>query len=848
MKPNLQRVTVDAPTIGLVTAAPSSLTGRQQSQYKRAITVARNVRVSRGTLRNAPGYERVVLSEDSLDSAPCLIRQANILNNDLEARTTPIIGTGGRLYTILRRSRPLICGGRVGNQTLGFIRFAWVGNTAGISQPSDLVSDLVQKLDPMFVVHSGNAIAENAGQTSKYSVYDELVGRWYWPYIGQYVGPYGRGPGQKLFFPARGYGEANAADIDAWREFYGFNGNLGYYDFKYGPCHFIMLDGEEILSHQDPTTSPQYAWARSVAENSDCPWPIVVLYNCPYTSGNMVDHGYSGLRWPFATWGVKLVLSSASPTYEEISRDGIIYAVNGLGGQWSPGAFGSPVTGSSYHYNSDYGCCLIEASTEHLSLKWHSIDEVTHDTTTEDPGDGDNIYVPPVSKTPKSLAVLPAAATVEVGKTWQFRAEVSYVDGSREDVTSTCSWSSSSTARASVAAGKAVGLGLGTASIIATFGSLTAAASFTVKAVCLDAPLDLVIVADRSDSTRSSKWPGTWLDQIKLASSVLLDSLAAGDQAALVSFAGDYANQLEDVTVNQGKTGDIALVKRKLDDLRSGGDTGVSGALLAAQREVAGTMTRAGAQKVVVVLTDGGPMNVKIGGDISDGEAAIAAAVEDAVLRADALKDDGIAVYVLGYNIPAAYESQWTAVASTNKYFNFKTADDFVLKAASLPNLICSGATPPPTTTTVVDEWTGQNPPENAQTRCIISKFFWPLTFDYNTGKYAPLEGWMEFHRTLLQNEVVDKFAHDPDFQGRSLVRYYPIGGTNPGDPEYSFFWTTNGARQYQFSAQLKLWLHDDGPDPLEGQVQDEFNGVIEVFTYVEYSGPPITALPDLPG
>jgi uncharacterized repeat protein (TIGR01451 family) len=84
--------------------------------------------------------------------------------------------------------------------------------------------------------------------------------------------------------------------------------------------------------------------------------------------------------------------------------------------------------------------------------------------------------------TVQSITVTPASASIATGKTQQFDAEAFYSDGTIQDITSTATWASSSTAVAQIGSnGLASGLGAGTTTITANLGGITSSgATLTV--------------------------------------------------------------------------------------------------------------------------------------------------------------------------------------------------------------------------------------------------------------------------------------------------------------------------------------------------------------------------------
>lgn len=79
------------------------------------------------------------------------------------------------------------------------------------------------------------------------------------------------------------------------------------------------------------------------------------------------------------------------------------------------------------------------------------------------------------------ITVAPTTMSIDAGTTQQFTATTYYSDGTQTDATATAAWSSSTPAVATIsAAGVASGLTLGTSTITATFGGVSASATLTV--------------------------------------------------------------------------------------------------------------------------------------------------------------------------------------------------------------------------------------------------------------------------------------------------------------------------------------------------------------------------------
>ena len=75
------------------------------------------------------------------------------------------------------------------------------------------------------------------------------------------------------------------------------------------------------------------------------------------------------MQWPFAQWGADVVISGHDHTYERVSKDGIWYFVNGLGGV-SRYSFQNIVDGSQVRYNDDHGAMLVVVGRESIRFRF----------------------------------------------------------------------------------------------------------------------------------------------------------------------------------------------------------------------------------------------------------------------------------------------------------------------------------------------------------------------------------------------------------------------------------------------------------------------------------------------
>jgi hypothetical protein len=100
------------------------------------------------------------------------------------------------------------------------------------------------------------------------------------------------------------------------------------------------------------------------------------MHHPPYSSSS---HGSAlELRWSYAKWGADLVLAGHDHTYERVEQEGIVYVVNGLGGN-RPYPFRQPHPGSIVRYQKRHGAQFVEASKSTLVSRFSNIDRETID-------------------------------------------------------------------------------------------------------------------------------------------------------------------------------------------------------------------------------------------------------------------------------------------------------------------------------------------------------------------------------------------------------------------------------------------------------------------------------------
>jgi len=255
------------------------------------------------------------------------------------------------------------------------IRFIAFGDYG--SESSDLlsVSELVKRLQPDFIITTG----DNNYPNGEASTIDRHIGQYYHEYIYPYQGEFGAGSDINRFFPSLGNHDWNTSGALPYLEYFTLPGNERYYDFVWGPLHFFAIDSDLREPDGVSADSTQATWLREQVAASGAPWQIVYFHHPPYSSA--LHGSNSWMRWPFAEWGIDVVLAGHDHVYERLLIDGIPNITTGLGGN---GRYGFPTVlpGSEVRYNDNYGVLLVEATDQQLTFQFITIDDEVIDTYT----------------------------------------------------------------------------------------------------------------------------------------------------------------------------------------------------------------------------------------------------------------------------------------------------------------------------------------------------------------------------------------------------------------------------------------------------------------------------------
>lgn len=715
---NAKEVVVNNPGKGLLKNLPPDLQKNQGRQY---LTEAKNVRAEDGSLKSAPGYERVQVTPKNLNTPANLIHQANITSADEEDRKVPIIGTETSLYTVEKRSTSYVCPSGVdGNPCT--LKFAATSDSGNVGPDIKAVANAMRKKEPELVLHAGDLVYADGGSGIEGADnYEEQVAQYYSWAMGQYGGVY-TGGDENYFFPVLGNHDWDDGPGTKYLGFFDLPGNEQYYDLKKGPVHFFFLDsygsgpastgpdgnsingtgaaagkGQSDLS----STGPMATWLKMTMATSDCPIRIVVMHHPPYTSETLYHPGYSVLRWPWREWGTDLLITGHSHAYERIIMpDGCTMVTIGLGGH-SKRAFNSTaIEGSQVRYSDKYGFLYGEVSDSTFTCQFIDVDGGIQDTFSKGVSRPVTLcYRGDFERQGRTLIVEPTTKKLEVNGKFPFKAYIQYANGLKEEVTNLAQWSTSDS---KIAIADSTGLveakEVGSCEVIARHEGLVGISDLTVRFTCVDDPIEAVVVFDNSLSMSNSAGSAagrTRLDRAKEGLALFLDEASRGlnDRVALISYNGYYKDQIPRVTVHTGLTDDIGSLYADVRDLQAIGDTGIADALAEA-RALINDEHEDGFDKVIILFTDGATNIVSStldpnrvlplydgAGQITNGNTILSQALTAATAQATAIKADGTTLIVIGYDIKryATYyntiKNQW---ASTGFYYDAETGDQLV--------------------------------------------------------------------------------------------------------------------------------------------------------------------------
>jgi hypothetical protein len=238
-----------------------------------------------------------------------------------------------------------------------------IGDYGAENSEETLVAELVKSWVPDAVFTNGdNSQADNDYDDDVYEDYSEFVDR-------------------NILWPCPGNHDWDDGDLGAYFGFFGDVVNDRYYYKKqFGPVTLWMLDGNSQTPDGNTADSPQAQWLARECANSRSPWNIACIHQPPYSS-SIIHPSSEDMQWLFADAGIDIVFSGHNHQYERISKDGIYYIVNGLGGQ-AIYNFDTPIDGSEFRYNALHGAGKLIATPTKLVWKFFSYDGAEVDSLT----------------------------------------------------------------------------------------------------------------------------------------------------------------------------------------------------------------------------------------------------------------------------------------------------------------------------------------------------------------------------------------------------------------------------------------------------------------------------------
>jgi hypothetical protein len=275
----------------------------------------------------------------------------------------------------------------------GSLTFATIGDYGVDNANEQAVATMISSWDPTFILTLGDDYYTGAGGTGT-GKYDESTGAYYCAYLkdiattGTRCPTPGGSPTVNRFFPSLGnhdYSDGgdptgSPGGITNYLAYFnlpgtGFtnsSGNERYYDYVQGPVHLFAVNSNTQEPSGTGSGSAQAAWLQAQLAASTSPWNVVYFHHAAYSSSN--NHGSTTyMQWPYAAWGADVVIGAHDHTYERINRDGIVYFVNGLGGNSAYG-FGTPVSGSQFRYNANHGAQRVTADADSITFEFLSVD------------------------------------------------------------------------------------------------------------------------------------------------------------------------------------------------------------------------------------------------------------------------------------------------------------------------------------------------------------------------------------------------------------------------------------------------------------------------------------------
>jgi hypothetical protein len=249
------------------------------------------------------------------------------------------------------------------------ITFAAIGDFGSDHISTRQVAQLVKSWQPQFIITLG----DNNYPSGAADTIDRNVGQFYHEFICPYLGRYGAGAVSNRFFPCLGNHDWAATNAEPYLDYFTLPGNERYYTLVRGAVQLFCLDSDKHEPDGCTAGSMQAQWLQQQLSASRAVWRIVYLHHAPYSSG--IFHGsHTGetayMRWPFFDWGAQAVLAGHDHIYERVHTNGLVYFVNGLGGDSKDQMHFPPIPGSAKRYSADFGALRIDAAENYILFRF----------------------------------------------------------------------------------------------------------------------------------------------------------------------------------------------------------------------------------------------------------------------------------------------------------------------------------------------------------------------------------------------------------------------------------------------------------------------------------------------
>jgi hypothetical protein len=253
------------------------------------------------------------------------------------------------------------------NQAFAQTRFAVIGDYGEHSSAEQDVANLIKSWNVDFIVTTGdNSYTSNA--------IDYNIGYYFADFIYPYYGSYGNDTAtvNRFWATLGNHDYTDGGGLNAYLNYFTYPNNERYYDIVLDNIHFFMINSVTPEPDGETENSIQGQWMTALM--TECltnhnHWRVAAFHHPAFSSGNHGSTTY--MRWNFQNYGIHAVLNGHDHTYERLTKNGVMYFVNGLGGR-SIYSFGNPLPETQFRYNGDYGAQLVTVNGNEMKLEFYN--------------------------------------------------------------------------------------------------------------------------------------------------------------------------------------------------------------------------------------------------------------------------------------------------------------------------------------------------------------------------------------------------------------------------------------------------------------------------------------------